>query len=442
MNSSNTIFALATAAGKSGIAIVRISGRDAARALSALSGIDSPTPNMARLTALAAPSGTIIDRGLAIYFKAPHSFTGEDVVELQVHGSLAVIRELLEVLSHMKGLRPAGPGEFSRRAFLNGKMDLIEAEGLADLIDAETSGQKNQALRQMQGDLSRYYDDLRARIIKTLAHLEAYIDFPDEDIPESVLTGLSNDIKELQAIIRAALDDHRRGEKVRDGIHVVILGTPNVGKSSLLNALSRKDAAIVSHKAGTTRDVIEVHMEIAGFPVILTDTAGIRESSDDIEEEGVRRALARAETADIKLVMFDGGVAEPDPQTLQLIDKDSIAIISKSDIQISENLIFKIKSFNPLLISTKTGYGISGLLEEIEKRVSAYSGGASFITRNRHRAALSEALEHLDSLKLDSPLEISCEELRRAAVAVGKITGKIAVDDVLDVVFKSFCIGK
>ena len=268
-------------------------------------------------------AGEIIDKGLAMYFPAPHSFTGEDVVELHIHGSLAVIRELLEVLSSMDGLRHAEPGEFSRRAFINNKMDLMEAEGLADLIDAETATQKTQAMRQFEGEMSGYYEKLRERIIHSLAHLEAYIDFPDEEIPDSVLTELTGEIQSLQSLIAAALGDRHRGERLRDGISVVILGAPNAGKSSLLNALSKKDAAIVSARAGTTRDLIEVHLDIAGFPAVLVDTAGIRDTADDIEEEGVRRALARAEAADIKMVLFDARCVYPqlDPQkSLSLMD--------------------------------------------------------------------------------------------------------------------------
>ena len=441
--SKETIFAPATAPGKSGVAIVRISGPQARQALILLSGHDDWTPNMAWLCTLRHPqSGGVIDRALALYFQAPHSFTGEDVAELHVHGSLAVMRELMQTLGKMDGMRPAEPGEFSRRAFLNGKMDLIEAEGLADLIDAETSSQKTQALRQMQGELSTHYDALRERIVKALAHLEAYIDFPDEEIPESAIANLGQEIELLKATITAALDDHRRGEKLRSGISVVILGAPNAGKSSLLNALAKRDAAIVSHRAGTTRDAIEVHMEIAGFPVILTDTAGLRETGDDIEEEGVKRALARAKDADLKLVLFDGG-QDPDARSLALIDEDSILIISKSDIPISENLISKLKPMKSIQISTKTGAGMKELLGEIERRIASdYSGEGLIITRARHRSALEAALSDLTRLKLDAPLELTCEELRRAAASVGKITGKIAVDDILDVVFKSFCIGK
>ncbi len=440
MSGKNTIFAVATGGGKSGVAIVRISGQQALAALSSLCDA-SPVPNVAAYTAFHTPANELIDRGLYLYFKAPRSFTGEDVVELHVHGSQGVLRELLDTLAGLDGLRPAEPGEFTRRAFLNGKMDLVEAEGLADLIDAETAQQKKQALRQMQGEMSRYFQTLRERIIHCLALLEAYIDFPDEEIPESVLVELQRDIATLQTTLAEALSDHKRGERLRDGIHAVIIGAPNAGKSSLMNALARRDVAIVSHRAGTTRDVIEAHMDIAGFPLILTDTAGIRESDDDIEQEGVRRALARAEDADIKLLVFDGEkLPDIDTTTRAQIDEHAIVIFNKSDLATSPK--------NPLpgslAISTKTGEGIDLLVQTLEQYLTTFfaSHTAPVITRARHRALLNECQRHLARFDPNAPLELACEELRLAAQAVGKITGKIQVDDVLDVVFSRFCIGK
>lgn len=437
---SDTIYALATSPGRSGVAIIRLSGPHALPALKRLTGLDDITPRQAVYASLRASTGDIIDKGLALYFPAPRSFTGEDVVELHIHGSLAVIRELLGALSQQHGLRPAEQGEFSRRAFINGKMDLIEAEGLADLIDAETTAQKTQAMRQMQGELSGYYDSLRTGIIQSLAHLEAYIDFPDEDIPESVLQGLEGQIRNLQSVMEQGLQDHKRGERLREGLHVVILGAPNAGKSSLLNAIARRDAAIVSARAGTTRDVIEIHMDMAGFPVILVDTAGLRETSDDIEEEGVRRALARAGEADIKLVLADGTQwPEMDAASKALLDNQSMLIFTKADM-----LEKGMEPADGLSISTQTGQGMDNLLAELEKRIIRFFSGetAPFITRARHRALLSESLKHLQNCHKKAELELKCEELRLAANAVGKITGKIQVDDVLDVIFRQFCIGK
>ncbi len=457
---NRTIFALATAPAKSGVAVIRISGYSATQALSLLAGINSPIPRHFYRSVIRHPSSTeAIDNGLAVYFQAPHSFTGEDVVEFHLHGSLAVIREILEVLSGLDGMYPAEAGEFTRRAFINGKLDLVEAEGLADLINADTNAQKTQAMRQMQGEMSVFYNDIRSKTINCLALLEAYIDFPDEEIPESVLVQWRETIISLQNSINNALADSKRGERLRDGLSIVILGAPNAGKSSLLNTLAGRDAAIVSHHAGTTRDVIEVHMDIAGYPVILMDTAGLREADDEIEEEGVRRAKARAGQADIKLALFDATeLPNMDEKTRELVDENTIVIISKCDTVSSSSLRggvadaaiqtgllrFARNDNSPIFLSTKTGQGIDNLLTSIEEKVKGFftAGNAPFITRNRHRLLLLEAEMLLKAALIPKPLELSCEELRRAALAIGKITGKIQVDDVLDVIFKEFCIGK
>lgn len=442
--SRDTIFALATPLAKSGVAVIRLSGGGARGALAALTGHSDWTPNMTRYVTLRTPEEDAIDKGLAIYFASPKSFTGEDVAEFHVHGSLSVIRALLDRLGAMEGLRPAEPGEFTRRAFLNGKMDLLEAEGLADLIEAETPAQRAQAMAQMGGDLSRYYEELRKQAVQCLALLEAYIDFPDEDIPESVLKELRVGVVKLQDTIGKALADEKRGERLREGIRVVIVGAPNVGKSSLLNALAHRDAAIVSQHAGTTRDVIEVHINIGGFPVILTDTAGLRESTDEIEEEGVRRALKRAQEADVTLVIFDATQSLADSGAFNQVTDKSIIIINKCDLNPAIQLQEKLFNNNILHISAKTGEGVDVLLKLLEERIlSLFSSGLnSVITRQRHRAHLQEALACLERFSLDAPLEIACEELRRAAESIGKITGKIAVDELLDAVFKQFCIGK
>jgi tRNA modification GTPase len=435
----STIFALATPAGRSGVAVIRLSGSRAGSAAKALTGKELPAHGGFHFTAFRTLSGELIDRGLVLYFKAPNSFTGEEVVELHTHGSLAVIRQMLDALGTIEGLRPAEAGEFTRRAFINGKLDLTQAEGLADLIEATTDQQKSQAMRQLEGSLSQYYEELRRRMVQALAHMEAYIDFPDEEIPESVLQGLTGEVDELRATIETALRDDRRGQALREGLHIVILGAPNAGKSSLLNMLSKKEAAIVSHTAGTTRDVIEVQMDIAGFPVVLTDTAGLRESDDAIEAEGIRRAMARAGQADITIILFDGTQAEADAATAALIDTRSIIVHTKAD---SEHTLPPMAG--ALSVSAKTGQGIEALMETLAERTSAFfsDGSAPMITRARHKALLGEALGHLQRFCVDAPLELSCEELRRAALSIGKITGKIEVDDVLDHVFRQFCIGK
>ena len=442
MSTTDTIFALATPLAKSGVAIIRISGNQALPALQRLTGRTNWQPNLATYVAFSRIKNheprTTIDSGLALFFAAPKSFTGEDTAELHLHGSIAVIRETLTVLSEMPGLRPAERGEFTRRAFLNGKMDLLEAEGLADLIDAETTLQKSQSLRQMAGGMSRYYEGLRTRILASLAHLEAYIDFPDEDIPETVLGNLKGDVKAIEATIGAVLADGKRGERLREGFSIIILGAPNAGKSSLLNTLAGRDAAIVSHRAGTTRDMIEVHMDIGGFPVVLVDTAGLRETTDDIEEEGVKRAMDRAATSDLTLIVFDA--SQPmDEASRGLINDNSLIIINKIDLSSAS-----INRVEGLAISTKTGQGIDNLLTAIEQKISVSFGhtDAPLITRNRHRALLSQALSQLQSIAWQEPLEISCEKLRQAASAIGKITGKITADEILGVIFSEFCIGK
>ncbi|MEZ5692223.1 MAG: tRNA uridine-5-carboxymethylaminomethyl(34) synthesis GTPase MnmE [Rickettsiales bacterium] len=440
-----TIFALATAPVKSGIAIIRISGREATQALSLITSAPCPAPNLIKYSIFYNPiSSKIIDKGLAIYFKAPHSFTGEDTVELHLHGSKAVISEILEVLSTISGLRHAEAGEFTRRAFINGKMDLIEAEGLADLIDADTSAQKTQAIRQMQGEMSEFYNNIRSQIINCMALLEAYIDFPDEEIPDSVLDDLQNNIINLRNTVQSVLADHKRGQRLREGLRIVIVGAPNAGKSSLLNMLAGRDAAIVSHHAGTTRDVIEVEMDITGYPVILTDTAGLREAENEIEEEGIKRAHARAGQADIKLAIFDGSkLPDIDDYTRNLLDDNTIIIISKSDL-ISADSPIPTSLNSPILISTKTEKNIDNLLSIIENKVKDFFESAEqpLITRARHRSLLQEADDLLEKSLQDKPLELVCEELRRAALAISKITGKIQVDDILDVIFREFCIGK
>lgn len=429
-----TIFGVATAQGRSGVAVIRISG-DSALPATAQLGVRAPKPRQASLYKLVYKN-EVIDEALVLYFKGPNSFTGEDVIELQTHGSRAVIKRILEILGSMPNLRMAEPGEFSRRAFENGRMDLTEAEGLADLIDAETHNQHKQAMRQMQGELGKIYDQWRKEIIETLAFVEAYIDFPDEDLPEELVDRITTQIENLKSKIKEHLNDNRRGEKIREGIHVVILGAPNVGKSSLLNHLAQREAAIVSSTAGTTRDIIELQMEIGGYPVILADTAGLRETADEIESEGIRRALKRAEDADLKILMFEAG-AEPDTKTLSVMDDDALIVVNKTDVA-------KNTHKNAIDISLKKNQGLERLLEMLQEKIAQkFSISESpLITRARHREALEKALAALESFSLEKPIELAGEDLRYAATQIGRITGKIDVDDILDVIFSSFCIGK
>ncbi len=437
--SSNTIYALASAAGKSGVAVLRISGAAALQALVFLGVKDTLAPRVATLVTL-THAGKKIDQALALYFPAPHSFTGEDVVELHTHGSRAVIKLLYEALLNCPSLRMAEPGEFARRAFAHGKLDLSQAEGLADLIDAETDSQHHQAMRQLGGDMTQRVEALRMGILEPLALMEAYIDFPDEEIPESVLKEASERVAALTQQITTLLDDGGIGEKIREGLDIVILGPPNAGKSSLLNALAKRDAAIVSSEAGTTRDLIEVAMEIGGYAVTLVDTAGIRETTGSIEAEGIRRALHRAEHADITLRLCDiMRIADDAGSIVNELNDSVLVLATKADLAPLPAL-----PFATLAISTATGAGIAELLallkEKVEKRMD--SAASPLITHARHRAALKAALESLQQFNAAAPLELTCEELRCAAAAIGKITGKIWVDDVLDLVFSRFCIGK
>ncbi|PWC84578.1 tRNA uridine-5-carboxymethylaminomethyl(34) synthesis GTPase MnmE [Azospirillum sp. TSO5] len=439
-----TIYALATAPGRSGVAVVRISGSEAGSALTALTGRPLPAPRRAVLTKLRDPrTGDALDDALVLRFTAPASFTGEDVVELHLHGGRAVVTGVIEALATLPGLRLAEPGEFTRRAFENGKLDLTEAEAVADLIDAETNAQRRQALRQMEGALGKLYDGWRERLTRALAHIEADIDFAEDDLPGGVADAVRPVIAGLADEIAAHLDDGGRGERLREGLHIAIVGAPNAGKSSLLNAIARRDAAIVSARAGTTRDIIEVHLDLGGYPVVLADTAGLREAAaDEVEEEGIRRARDRAARADVKVAVFDATtLPDLDPATLDLIDRDTVVVFNKTDLATDTDLR---PDLAPILVSAHTGTGLKTLVEKL----TAFSadrlaiGSAPSLTRARHRAALMECRESL-LRALDAPLpELAAEDVRLASRALGRITGRVDVEDLLDVIFRDFCIGK
>ena len=440
----DTIFAPASAAGRAGIAVVRLSGPAARSALSSL-GCALPTPRKATRVRFRDPAtGEVLDDGLLLWFPGPNSFTGEDVAELHVHGGRAVVESVLAALAAIDGLRPAAPGEFTRRAFEHDKMDLTQAEALADLVDAETRAQQKQALRQMSGALKELYDDWRLQLIQTLAHLEAVIDFPDEDLPPEIDDKVWGEVQNLEQVIARHVDEGRRGERVREGVTVAIIGPPNAGKSSLLNFLAKRDAAIVSDIPGTTRDVIEVHMDLSGFAVILADTAGLREAGDTIEDEGVRRAWRRAESADLKVAVFDGAAyPAQDAVTMGLVDADTVAVVNKTDL-LEDRKQEKIDGGSTLFISVKTASGVDLLLSRLQEMVrnKADSGGAIPLTRARHRHALEECVDALKrAMKAQLP-ELAAEDLRMAARALGRITGRVDVEEILDVVFRDFCIGK
>ncbi|MGE0658857.1 MAG: tRNA uridine-5-carboxymethylaminomethyl(34) synthesis GTPase MnmE [Reyranellaceae bacterium] len=440
MHSADTIFALATAPGKAGVAVLRLSGPRAGAALEALSGGALPAPRRASLRRLRNPgTGESIDRALVLWLPGPASFTGEDVAELHVHGGRAVIGALAEALAAMAGCRPAEPGEFSRRAFGNGRLDLTEAEAIADLVAAETAAQRRQALRQLDGALGALYEDWRQRLLRTLAHLEADIDFPDEDLPEETTPAALPALATLTEEIAAHLDDGARGERLRQGVQIAIVGPPNTGKSSLLNLLARRDVAIVSATAGTTRDVIEVHLDLGGWPVTLADTAGLREARDEIEREGVRRAEARARSADLRLIVLDAAAPDTPRQLHELTAPGDVVALNKIDLAPAQAL-----PEGRLAISVRTGQGIAELLHRLETRVAALLDGAGMpLTRQRHRQALQECLAALQRVQAQTALpELLAEDVRLAARALGRITGRVDVEDMLDIVFREFCIGK
>ena len=430
----DSIFALASAAGRGGVAVYRLSGPKAGEALRTLTGAELPKPRQAAFRAI-SHDGELIDQGLALWFPAPHSFTGEDVAELQLHGGRAVAQALTEALLAL-GLRPAEPGEFSRRAFMAGKLDLTQAEAIADLVEAETSAQRRQALRQMDGALYRLYEDWRDRLLRAQAHLEAEIDFSDEDLPGGLNAAARENLIDMAGEMARHLIDGHRGERLRDGLHIAILGSPNVGKSSLLNLIAGREAAIVSSQAGTTRDVIEVHLDLGGYPVVLADTAGLRETSEAIEEEGVRRARVKAEGADLKLVVLDAS-QEPDPAVLALVDEQTLVLLNKSDLSAGQGL-----RGHP--VSAKTGEGLDELLAELTRRAAKTleGSGAPALTRARHRLALEEAVENLHHALQATLPELVAEDVRLASRALGRITGRVDVEDMLDVIFREFCIGK
>ncbi|MDE2029143.1 MAG: tRNA uridine-5-carboxymethylaminomethyl(34) synthesis GTPase MnmE [Alphaproteobacteria bacterium] len=438
MNDDRTIFALASAAGKAGVAVFRVSGREAARAIEKLCGSATlPEPRRAVMRELKNPqSGETIDRALVLYFKAPHSFTGEDVVEFQTHGGRAVTQAIVEALQALPAFRLAEPGEFTRRAFENRRMDLTEAEAVADLVHADTEAQRRQALRQMDGVLGKIYEDWRARLAQSLAYMEAAIDFADEDLPEDLAEKQNAALQILRADIAAHLNDNRRGERLREGFSVVLLGAPNAGKSSLLNALAQREAAIVAPTAGTTRDVIEVHLDIGGYPVMLADTAGLRESTEEIESEGIRRARARAKTADMKLLILDADALAATPR--DMIDGNTIVVMNKIDLAPAA------APEDAVAVSALTGAGIETLLGKLAHEIDMrFSGsGAPPLTRARHRAALEECCEHIDRALGAAQPDLRAEDVRLAMRALGRITGRVDVEDLLDVIFRDFCIGK
>lgn len=441
-----TIYALSSAPGRAGVAVIRISGVRARHVIDACAG-PRPSPRVAAPRSIRHPgSGETLDRGIAVWFPGPKSFTGEDVVELQVHGGRAVVDAVLGALSLMPGLRPAEAGEFARRAFENGKVDLAEVEGIADLIDAETDAQRRQALAQATGALSSLYDGYRETIIEALGLIEAGIDFSDEgDVAERTFQDATAVVRGLAVAIRHHLDDGNRGEILRDGFRVVLAGAPNVGKSSLLNALAKRDAAIVSSEAGTTRDVIEVRLDLSGMPVIIADTAGLRNAEGAVEREGIRRSVEQARRADLVLWLIEPDAPrEPMPADLAGLEDRTLLVMNKADLLADG--VATVMPDDAIVLSVKTGAGLDQLTRRLASIVQERIGfeGVPHLTRPRHRALVEACLRSLETFLAGdaAAVELRAEDLRQAADALGRLTGRVDVEDVLDQIFSRFCIGK
>lgn len=441
----DTIYALASGSGTAGVAVIRLSGPAAGQVISCLTGQSVPTPREASLRRFRDPAeGGDIDEGIVLWFPAPGSYTGEDVAEFHVHGGPAIIEAMLLAMGSIEACRMAEPGEFTRRAFENEKLDLTSAEAVADLIAAETVAQRRQALGQYDGALAALYDGWRTQLTGLLARAETMIDFSDEDLPDDVADSINHDILYIKDKISQYMDDRNRGERIRSGFNISIVGAPNVGKSSLLNRLAARDAAIVSETAGTTRDVIEVQMRLGGYAVTIADTAGIREAESAIEEEGVRRARKSATEADMRLVVFDA-TALPglDASSLGYVDTEAVVVLNKIDAA-STDLPAAIAGGPAHQVSAMGGDGVDSLLavltEEVRARLAVSERPP--LTRTRHREALAACVSALGRATLATMPELAAEDVRLAVRSLGKITGRVDVEDVLDVIFRDFCIGK
>ena len=443
---ASTIYALSSGAGRAGIAVIRVSGEAARASLLQLAGT-LPEPRQASLRTIKDPaSGDILDRALVLWMPGPGTVTGDDMAELHVHAGPAVVRSVLESLGSLSGVRLAQPGEFTRRAFENGKLDLTQVEGLADLIEAETAAQRRQALRQADGYLNRLYDGWRRDILRASGLVEAAIDFSDEeDVVADAILQATTIVAAFQTALNAHLSDNRRGELIRDGFHVVLLGPPNSGKSSLLNCLAKRDVAIVSDEAGTTRDILDVRLELDGLAVVVSDTAGLREAAGKIEREGMRRALARASAADLALWLCDATEGElPPPADIAAQHVPLLKVFNKSDLVplCGEGG----QRSSGLFVSALTGAGIDELVAAIALAARDRIGGDESVplTQERHRQALTVCRDALGEFLADDrpAIEVRAESLRQAAVALGRLTGRIDVEDVLGEIFGRFCIGK
>ncbi len=440
------IYALSSGRGPSGIAIVRISGSETLKICQNLTRSKDIKSNEVNFCKFYDPKNdNVIDpEALLLWFPGPNSYTGEDLAELQIHGSNAVINALLRVLSEQKDCRLAEPGEFTKLAFQNDKIDLLKAESIGDLIHSETELQRQQAVKLVQGNASDYYNNLRKKIIRSLAFIEAKIDFAEEDLPEKVLKDAHKSIKEIHKEITNIIEDNKVGEKIRDGFRVSITGEVNAGKSSLLNLLSRREVAIVSDEAGTTRDVIETYLNLDGYPVLLADTAGIRDTQNKVEKKGISLALGKSKEADLNIVVIDNSSKKINKEIQNLINKDSIIFLNKSDISDKQNHKFDVDT---VLASVKNNKNIDKLINLVKAKLSKKftSNNGALISRERHRVKLNDCLEEINKfLKKDQSkdLELAAEDLRMATRHLGSIVGKVDVEEILGSIFKDFCIGK
>jgi tRNA modification GTPase len=444
----NTIFAQASAPGKAGVSVFRISGPTALQSLTRLVCQTNPKfePRKLYFRKIYNPKNNQqIDDALVVFFKGTSSFTGEDSVEIYTHGSIAVIKMMHQVLASLEDVRIAEPGEFAKRAFLNGKIDLTSAEGLADLIEAETALQLAQAIGQLGGGLEKIYEGWRLELLKIISLVEAYIDFPDEDIPEETINAVRQLVDRITNEIKLHLNDNHRGERLRSGIKLAIVGHPNVGKSSLLNYLMKREIAIVSNIAGTTRDIVEGHLDIGGYPIILQDTAGIHDHTEDIiEHEGINRAWNAAKNSDIKIILYDASrTNDINGYFKYIIDANTIIVFNKIDL-VSGALLQNIHGHKPINVSIKNEQGLNEIIAEIVSIADkiARPSQSPQITRARHRSQLQKALEYMSNFSLNDDLVLAAEDLRMTIRAISNITGKITVDEILGEIFSNFCIGK
>ena len=442
-----TIYALSSGPGISGIAVIRVSGEDTCEVIKKITGVKLPTPRVATLTKFNKNGAKkLIDEGVIIWFPAPNSYTGENLAEFHVHGSRAVIKAMHSAISKVKNCRLAEPGEFTKRAFQNGKINLLKAESIADLISSETEIQRKQAIKIMSGKSSDKFNSWREKLLKILSHIEAKIDFPDEDLPNNIIKEIKKTSYDVMNEIKKTLNDQKVGERIREGFKIAIVGPTNSGKSSLLNYLSKRDAAIVSEIAGTTRDVIETHLSLDGYPVVLSDTAGIRESKNEIEKKGIKIALNRAEDADLKLVIVSAKNVDFTNVLEDLLDKNAILIVNKSDL-VKGKLNKKFKKYEHVLISIKKDLNLNKLISKIKSKLKNkfITSEDILITRERHRQNLINCVQHLEKFqkkKSAQDFDKAAEDLRLATRHLGMIVGKVDVEELLGSIFNDFCIGK